>query len=235
LAKKVKTPPPPRRPVQAPKQRAAERTPAERRTLLYLLIFSAFGLVMVGAAVAFVALAGGGGSGSSAISSKYCVEQSYPGLSPEHLGSPDAKVKYNSFPPSSGPHYQQPAPWGLYPDPIKQPILVHNLEHGGIVIQYGSDVSEDDVKKLQSFYQDDPYGLVVAPLPKLGTKIALTAWNEPVYESGADSGFKDADPGNGYVLTCTRFDSKASGEFRDKRRNKAGERFASVTDMAPNS
>src|SRR6188508_908845 len=121
LAKKAKTPPPPRRPVQAPKQRAAERTPAERRTLLYLLIFSAAGLVMVGAVVAFVALAGGGGNGSSAISSKYCVEQAYPGLSAKHLGSPDAKVKYNSFPPSSGPHYQSPAPWGIYTESVKQP------------------------------------------------------------------------------------------------------------------
>jgi len=221
--------------VQAPKQRAAERTPAERRTLLYLLIFSAAGLVMVGAVVAFVALAGGGGNGSSAISSKYCVEQAYPGLSAKHLGSPDAKVKYNSFPPSSGPHYQQPAPWGRYPDPVKQPILVHNLEHGGIIIQYGSGVSEDDVKKLDSFYQDDPYGLVVAPYPKLGSKIALTAWNEPVYESGADSGFKDADPGKGYVLTCTKFDEGAFSEFRDTRRNKAGERYASVKEMAPGS
>ena len=220
--------------MQAPKQRAAERTPAERRTLLYLLIFSASGLVMLGAIIAFVALAGGGGGGSSAISSKYCVEQAYPGLSPEHLGSPDAKVKYNSFPPSSGPHYQAPAPWGIYTEPIKQPILVHNLEHGGIIIQYG-DVGSDAVTELSSFYQDDPYGLVVAPYPKLGKKFALTAWNEPAYPSGADSGFEDADPGKGYVLTCTKFDSKAFAEFRDERRNKAGERFTSVTDMAPGS
>ena len=143
-------------------------------------------------------------------------------------------MKYNSFPPSSGPHYQSPAPWGIYTESVKQPILVHNLEHGGIIIQYG-DVGSDAVNDLQSFYRDDPYGLVVAPYPKLGKKIALTAWNEPVYESGADSGFKDADPGNGYVLTCTKFDSKAFGQFRDKRRNKSGERYASVKDMAPGS
>ncbi len=220
--------------MQAPKQRAAERTPAERRTFRNLLIFSAIGVVMVGVVVGFAALAGGGND-SSAISSKDCVEQAYPGLSAKHLGSPDAKVKYNSFPPSSGPHFNSPAPWGLYPDPVKQPILVHNLEHGGIVIQYGSGVSEGDVQKLESFYQDDPYGLVVAPYPKLGAKLALTAWNEPVYESGADSGFADADPGKGYVLTCTKFDSKAFGEFRETRRNKSGERYASVKDMAPGS
>jgi hypothetical protein len=220
--------------VQAPKHRAAERTPAERRSLLYLLIFSASGLVILGAIIAFVALAGGGGGEPSAISSEDCVEQAYPGLSAKHLGSPDAKVKYNSFPPSSGPHYQTAAPWGIYEEPIKQPILVHNLEHGGVIIQYG-DVGSDAVTKLRSFYQDDPYGLVVAPNSKLGKKFALTAWNQPVYESGGATSSEDADPGKGYVLTCTEFDSKVFAEFRDTRRNKSGERFASVSDMAPGS
>jgi Protein of unknown function (DUF3105) len=201
--------------------------------MLYLMLFSASGLVILGALIALVALGFGGddGGSSSAISSKNCVEQAYPGLSPKHLSSPDTKVKYNSFPPSSGPHYQSPAPWGTYEDPIKQTILVHNLEHGGIIIQYGPGASADDVKDLQSFWQDDPYGLVVAPYAKLGNKFALTAWNEPKYRQEGD--FKNVDPGKGYVLTCTKFDSKAFAKFRDKHRNKAGERYPSVKDMAP--
>ncbi len=219
--------------MQAPKQRTTERAPSERRTLLYLMIFSAAGLVILGAVIAFVALGSNGGkSASSLISSKNCVERNYPGLPPRHLTNPDAKVKYNSFPPSSGPHYQQPAPWGIYDQPIKETILVHNLEHGGIVIQYGN-VGSDAVSKLQSFYKDDPYGLVVAPYPKLGTKFALTTWNEPAYKSGTDSGFSSVDPGRGYVLTCTAFDSGAFAKFRDKHRNKAGERYPSIKDMAP--
>ena len=44
---------------------------------------------------------------------------------------------------------------------------------------------------------------------------------------------ENTDPGKGYVLTCTKFDAKAFAEFRDTRRNKAGERYASVKDMAP--
>jgi hypothetical protein len=197
------------------------------------MILSASGLVILGAVIAYVALGSGGGkSGSSLISSSDCVEKNYPGLSPKHLSSPDKKVKYNSFPPSSGPHYQQPAPWGIYQEPVKQTILVHNLEHGGIVIQYGN-VGSDAVSKLNSFYQGDPYGLVVAPYPKLGTKFALTSWNEPAYKSGTDSGFANTDPGKGYVLTCTKFDSKAFAKFRDKHRNKAGERYPSIKDMVP--
>jgi hypothetical protein len=234
LAKKSRTPPPPRRPVQAPKQRAAPRTPTDRRTLLYVLAFVGSGIVVLAVVLAFVAFGGGGdggGAGGTAVgNSDDCIEQSHPGLAPRHLQNVDAKVKYNSFPPSSGPHYQQPAPWGLYPDPIKQTILVHNLEHGGIIIQYG-DVGADTIRKIESFYQDDPNGLVVAPYSKLGKNIAATAWNEPAYKQEGD--FKDVDPGKGYVLTCSKFDSDAFAKFRDAYRNKAGERYASVSDMAP--
>src|SRR5205807_487722 len=64
VAKKSRTPPPPRRPVQAPKQRTAPRTPRERRTMLYLMIFAGSGLGLLGAALAIVAFAGGGKSGN---------------------------------------------------------------------------------------------------------------------------------------------------------------------------
>lgn len=234
MAKKSRTPPPPRKRIQAPQQRAHARTESERRTLLYLAIFAASGIVILGAVLGFVAFAGGGGnSGTTAVvGSKVCTETSYPGLSPKHLTSPDVKVKYNSFPPSSGPHYQTPAPWSIYPEPVQQTILVHNLEHGGIIVQYGN-VGQKAKGQIQSFYAGDPYGLVVAPYPKLGKKIAATAWNEPAYRQ--EGAFKGVKSGNGYVLTCTAFDGKALAKFRDVHRNKAGERYTSLKDMAPNT
>ena len=194
-------------------------------------------VVILLAVLGFVAFGGGGGGGGSnpaglaVTDSDNCVEKAYAGLEPKHLNSPDTKPKYNSFPPSSGPHYQQPAPWSIFEEPVKQTILVHNLEHGGIIVQYGTQVSDGDVQKLRDFYQDDPYGLVVAPFPKLGDKFALTAWNEPKYKQEGD--FRDVNPGRGYVLTCTKFDGDAFAKFRDAHRNEAGERYPSVKDMAP--
>ena len=85
----------------------------------------------------------------------------------------------------------------------------------------------------QSFSQDDPYGLVVAPYAKLKDKIAATAWNEPAYDQNQDANFDKVDPGHGYVLTCSKFDKGALSKFKDKRRNKAGERYASDKDMTP--
>jgi Protein of unknown function (DUF3105) len=234
LAKKARTPPPPRRPVQAPKQRTAPRAPVEKRTLLYILAFVALGVLLLGGVLAVVAFGGGGSSASgSLITTGACTEQEFPGLKPQHINNPDAPVDYNSFPPSSGPHYAQPAPWNLYSDPVKQTILVHNLEHGGIVVQYGKGVSQSDVDKIEAFYQDDPYGMVVAPYAKLGNKIAATAWNEPAYSQNQDANFNKVDPGHGFVLMCKSFDKGALTKFRDKHRNKAGERYQSVKDMAP--
>jgi Protein of unknown function (DUF3105) len=197
-----------------------------------VLAFAALGVILLAGMLALVAFGGDDGGSAAAIDTRFCKEQSFPGLEPKHLTNVDANVTYNSFPPSSGPHYQQPAPWGIYEDPVKETILVHNLEHGGIIVQYG-DISEETLKDIQSFYQDDPYGLVVAPYPRLGKKIALTAWNEPRYKQEGE--FENVDPGNGYVLTCTQWDRDAAAKFRDERRNNAGERYGSVSDMAPGS
>ena len=106
-------------------------------------------------------------------------------------------------------------------DPLRELPLEH-LDCGG-----------NDVSDLQSFYQDDPNGLVLAPYPKLKDKIAATAWNEPAYDQNQDANFNKVDPGHGYVMTCSKFDKGALSKFKDKHRNKAGERYASVKDMAP--
>jgi len=65
--------------------------------------------------------------------------------------------KYNSFPSTSGPHYIQPAPWNFYDSPLDSEVrAVHNLEHGGIVIQWGGPVPTATVEQLRGFWQDSP-------------------------------------------------------------------------------
>src|ERR687898_39463 len=64
MARKVKTPPPPRRAVQAPKQRATPRDDARNKKILYAI--GASGFVMLAVVVGFFALSGGGDDGESA-------------------------------------------------------------------------------------------------------------------------------------------------------------------------
>ena len=52
-----------------------------------------------------------------------------------HVASPDTPhEKYNSDPPTSGPHLPYIAPWGVHTRPIVRELQVHNLEAGGVVV-----------------------------------------------------------------------------------------------------
>ena len=105
-----------------------------------------------------------------------CTEEEFPEQGAEHFDALPLGFEYNSFPATSGPHAHQTIPWGLYTEPLPEFNLVHNLEHGGVVVQVGQDVSADDVEAIFEWYVPSPNGLIVAPLPELGDKIAATAW-----------------------------------------------------------
>ncbi len=217
MAKKTRTPPPPRRPVQAPKRRVDARAPSEsRKQLLYLVLFAVSGLLILGVVLGWMALGGNGSSSdpSSAMTAAGCMFQTYPNQGRKHFAAPNQPFKYNSFPPTSGTHDPTPAIFNAYEDSISQRKLVHNLEHGGIVIQYGSDVPASTVNELRDFYQSSPNGMVLAPLPRLGDKIALTAWTP--------------------LSTSTEFDEGAFEKVRDAYRAKGPEPFR-LQDLAPGS
>lgn len=95
----------------------------------------------------------------------------------EHIASVDAEHEpYNSDPPTSGPHTEELAPWGVSTEPIPDERQIHNLEDGGVVIQYGDGVSREQVRELAAI-SGDYERVVLAPRPGLPeNEIALTAW-----------------------------------------------------------
>ena len=46
---------------------------------------------------------------------------------------------YNSNPPTSGPHSSTPMPFKVLDNPAPKENLIHNMEHGGVVVWYNSD------------------------------------------------------------------------------------------------
>jgi hypothetical protein len=82
---------------------------------------------------------------------------------------------YNSDPPTSGPHVGYLAPWGVHTRPIPLPLQVHNLEDGGVLVQYNCECPEL-VAQLRAIV--DRYGkfVILAPYPTMKPRIALTAW-----------------------------------------------------------
>ena len=235
MARKDRAPSPPKRPVQAPQRRSTPSSPADaarQKRLLYLVAGS--GVLALAVVLGVIFLAGGGSSGEAAVLEKAgCTLKSFPALAnkSDHSDVPtlETKPKWNSFPPTSGPHYGTPAVWGSYDEPVPLVQTTHNLEHGGIVILYGKAVPDAEVEKIRSWYGDDPNALVVAPLDQLGAKIALTAWTAPEPTPG-----NTADRGRGYLAECTRFDEKAFSEFRDEHRGKGPERIP-VEALTPGS
>ncbi len=202
---------PPARRTTGPKRRDTRQAPS-----WYKLAVGA-GVAVVALAVGLVAVAwlGGGSSQESveqAVGTAGCTFETYPDQGQQHVDSYDAKVNYNSFPPTSGTHHQTPVIWGAYDQAVPTVAEVHNLEHGGVIVHYGDKVDAATREQLRAFYDDSPNGMLLSPLPKLGNRISLTAWTK--------------------LATCERFDEKAFSAFRSAYRGNGPERFR-VGDLQP--
>jgi hypothetical protein len=103
---------------------------------------------------------------------------SYPDQGNLHLQTEaDPHVPYNSDPPTSGPHLPYIAPWGVHTSPIVKELQIHNLEDGGVVVQYSCPAGCPDlVDKLAAIVKGYDHQVVLAPYPGLKNRIALTAW-----------------------------------------------------------
>jgi len=112
------------------------------------------------------------------------------------------KFKYNSNPPTSGPHDAVWTKAGVYDSPQGDGHLVHSLEHGYVIVSYncsgenpksdpsadgrnpkqGTESAEMDkscldlVDKLKGRVQKDSWKLILVPRSNLDTNFSLTAW-----------------------------------------------------------
>lgn len=125
--------------------------------------------------------------------------------------------EYTTYPPTQGPHHPETLLFGLYTRPVGQLMLVHNLEHGGMYVQYGDQVSTEDIAAIAQWWDADPNGLIVAPLPELDVHIALGAWTTE----------READYDNsvGRLAYCQSFDQAAFDAFKQAYRGKGPERI----------
>jgi hypothetical protein len=197
--------------VQAP-QRRVEHRDASRSRLWFLVLGAAILLVAVGVGV-FLGFRGDGSEAATNGADGPCVRQTFPPMGRTHIEKLSKDFRYNSFPPTSGPHYppgsKAPVVWNIYDSPLDEVAVVHNLEHGGVVVQYGSKVPKSTVAQIAAWYASSPLGLVVAPLPPVSEiqatppadvdhKIFLTAWT--------------------HLATCSAFSESAFSHFRDDYR-----------------
>lgn len=134
----------------------------------------------------------------------------YPDMGRGHV--PQCIPNYNTTPPTSGCHQPNWAPWEMSDTPIPDGLQVHNLEHGGIMVQYRPDpipgLPGAHVEDLRAFVQElrqqrKYCKVVLAPYAGLQDAIALTAW--------------------GWLQTLDEFDETAIQRFIDDHIEKGPE------------
>jgi hypothetical protein len=206
--------------VKAPKQRASTSSDGPSRNRAFV-IGAAIGGVALGLIVvaALLGVVGGGGTDAEAartnLEAAGCTFQTAKALEGTHsiLQPGGTSDKWNTDPPTTGPHYGIAAIFGIYEDELEIARVVHNLEHGGIFILYGEDVPDATVDELRAFYDDHKTGTIMAPLDSLGDQFALGAW---VVDGDVDSGF---------LAKCKAFDEDAVSSFFSSLQFRGPERF----------
>ena len=93
-------------------------------------------------------------------------------------------IEFSQYPPTSGPHYPQPASPGVYVENVAEGFWIHSLEHGYVVVLYqcGADCAriQDNLRTLLADLPRSPVGyvkLVATPNDRIEKPIVLTAWN----------------------------------------------------------
>lgn len=91
------------------------------------------------------------------------------------------RVTYAQYPPTSGQHWDLPhAGWGVKDTAQDDERVVHNLEHGGIVINYKG-LTPDDLANLKTLVRRFTGGeyrkVLLRPYDRMENGIVATAWN----------------------------------------------------------
>ena len=133
----------------------------------------------------------------------------------DHTTDPNERVKYKSNPPTSGRHFAVPADDGAYSTAPTDEQLVHNLEHGRVIIWFKPTLPKDTRADLKALFDEDTYQMVLVPRAKMPYEVAASAWNGTPEPAGL-----------GRLLTCDRADPEmwdALRAFRDEHRSNGPE------------
>jgi Protein of unknown function (DUF3105) len=215
-----------------------ERKAREAQQRKRMVGYGAAGVLVLAAIVVVVAVAAGGSDGGdeaanellpsggsvpqqkvfevpAAAGAANCELDSFPVKTRDHTTSLDEQVEYGSNPPTSGRHYQVPAEDGAYGQAPPDEALVHNMEHGRVIVWFKASLPEDQRADLKALFDEDEYQMVLVPRRDMPYEVAATAWN------------RDPEPnGTGRLLGCKQMTPQvfdALRAFRDEHRSNGPE------------
>jgi hypothetical protein len=103
--------------------------------------------------------------------------KTYPVAGRDHISGNQQPKNWNSNPPTSGDHLGTPLPPGVYDNEQDMRALVHDLEHGYVVVLYKG-IPSDQLDQLRTFAEARAGSkLILAPYSALDDNgVALVAW-----------------------------------------------------------
>lgn len=149
--------------VKATNQKTAQRAQTRSRATRYIFVILVIAAVVAGIVLLTRRSVPEGPDQSRVI----------PEMGRSHIEVGASHEPYNSNPPTSGPHYAEPARAGFREEPIADEHLVHSLEHGLIWISYHPRVGDEVRNALREFAGS---WVVVTSREANDMDIALAAW-----------------------------------------------------------
>ena len=160
--------------------------------------------------IALQSIVGAGGQGGASSGTGEDVGEFFAALPSGHLPRGATFGEYTSFPPTSGPHWNvqsnpdTPVPCGIYDVELADEQVVHNMEHGHVVISHNL-TDPEQIADLEAIAKDLPADnrwMVMRPYSRIDEgEVVITAWEWLQRFDGVDSdGLRDfygAHNGNG--------------------------------------
>ncbi len=166
------------------------KTQKKKNTSSFIGLIGALFVVAIGLAIYWVWQSNSQGAGGSGIEfeklplrgDKSLLQniEIFPNDGQDHV--PTGSLKYNTNPPTSGPHRPSAAPAGFYNEKPEAGLLVHSLEHGAIVVYFDpSRATEEEKKSLRSFTKANTgmwASVLAIPATEYEAPFILTTWTK---------------------------------------------------------
>lgn len=143
-----------------------------------LTVVAAVAIVLSAALMQYRTVAGSVTGSPAGFRADICLPgRAVPILDSPHIGQDEAAdARYDSVPPTSGPHFPFAANTGIYTSPVSAASFVHTMEHGHVVIAYAPDLPAAQVRTLEDLTRRHGDEVLLTPYPGLDGGIALAAW-----------------------------------------------------------
>jgi hypothetical protein len=113
----------------------------------------------------------------AAAASRCELQLNLPDEGRQHI-TDESQAKYDTNPPTSGPHNIQQEADGAYAEQPDAWYVVHSLEHGRVEIQYSPELPEKDQLALKGVFDESPGGVLLFPNSDMPYEVAVTGWTK---------------------------------------------------------